>query len=326
MHTNIVKVEINHDRLGLGDGTPNLRSMELKILSADPWAVLRAIEEALEKTDAASATYPAKPAAPSPRRDPLADATRPAGTPAGPERRSLEDAAAATGGVVTHAAGGIPTVVPRGEEPTGLPADPPAPPAAPDATPAELQKGDAVVFALSGDQYTLADGSPCPEALQTLLREAGGRLVVAKVNKRKDCLIALVEGSWAVKLVNGAVAEVKPPTVQPRAAAATPAAAPSAPPKAEPATPATEGSITGQAASDDPAVAASVATAKGMLPKLQAADGVRGVMEELLAAGVPRRHMYGVLVAVKEDVPCVKKQAALKDRVPRLLMIIGQDA
>lgn len=56
--------------------------------------------------------------------DPLTDATRPSGTPPTKAHRELEAVVAESGGELelTHAAGGVPIVVPRGTAPEGLPA------------------------------------------------------------------------------------------------------------------------------------------------------------------------------------------------------------
>ena len=355
MHQSIRKVEItlpeNPDQTW-----PVPRVLKLEVQTADPLGVLEVLERFLSGKPI---ILPGHLAAPT--KDPLIDATRPAGTPRSEEQRALEDEAEAIGGVVTHAAGGVPVVVPAGEEPIGIPVEPATPgvtgavtyagvdqgvagaqpdtegkaiveavrerlftpPAAEPTGVPEVHTGDKVAFQThDGITYVLHDGKPLPADLQRLVAGAEGRLVVQKVSKRKDCLIALVEGGWAVKLVADAaglpaVLEVKPPAVptQPPRRVDTPVAAPAPTPVSPPVVPPTVA---------DPGLAAEVEKAMAILPKLQAADGVRGVMEELIAAGVPREQIFAVCTAIREHVPCVKKQPNLKDRIPRLLMIIGQ--
>lgn len=355
MHQSIRKVEITLPENP--DPFREARVLKLEVQTTDPLGVLEMLERFL------SGKPIILPDAPPPgRKDPLIDATRPAGTPRSEEQRALEDEAEAIGGVVTHAAGGVPVVVPAGEEPIGIPVEPaPTPgvtgavtyagvdqgvegaqpdtegkaiveavrerlfthPAAAEPTGApEVQKGDKVAFQThDGITYVLHDGKPLPADLQRLVAGAEGHLVVQKVSKKKDCLIALVEGGWAVKLVADAagfpvVLEVKPPAVavQPPPRVDTPVAAPAPTPVSPPVVP----PVT------DPGLTGEVEKAMAILPKLQAADGVRGVMEELIAAGVPREQIFAVCTAIREHVPCVKKQPNLKDRIPRLLMIIGQ--
>ena len=380
MHQSIRKVEITIPE-SPDQSWPVPRVLKLEVQTNDPLGVLEMLERFLsgrpivlpgmDVPDAFGVTrttegYLAPSASASRFKDPLIDATRPAGTPRSEEQRALEDEAEAIGGVVTHAAGGVPVVVPAGEEPIGIPVEPATPgvtgavtyagvdqgvagaqpdtegkaiveavrerlftpPAAEPTGVPEVHTGDKVAFQThDGITYVLHDGKPLPADLQRLVAGAEGRLVVQKVSKRKDCLIALVEGGWAVKLVADAVGlpavlEVKPPAVptQPPPRVDAPAAAPEASPvpTAAPAT------ATAPAATADPGLAAEVEKAMAILPKLQAADGVRGVMEELIAAGVPREQIFAVCTAIREHVPCVKKQPNLKDRIPRLLMIIGQ--
>jgi hypothetical protein len=364
MHQSIRKVEITLPENP--DPFREARVLKLEVQTNDPLGVLEMLERFLSGKPI---ILPGTDAPPPGRKDPLIDATRPAGTPRSEEQRALEDEAEAIGGVVTHAAGGVPVVVPAGEEPIGIPVEPATPgvtgavtyvgvdqgvagaqpdtegkaiveavrerlftpPAAAEPTGVpEVQKGDKVAFQThDGITYVLHDGKPLPADLQRLVAGAEGRLVVQKVSKRKDCVIALVEGGWAVKLIADAaglpaVLEVKPPAVasQPPPRVDAPAAAPSSPPPAAPATATAKAAPA--AVVTDPALAGEVAKAMAMLPKLQAADGVRGVMEELLAAGCPHEQMYGVCNAIRESVACLKKQANLKDRVPRLLQIIGQ--
>lgn len=329
MHQDIHKVEITNPENPFD--TSARRVLRLEVWSTDPLGVLEMLERYL------SGKPIILPGHAAPAKDPLIDATRPAGTPRSEEQRALEDEAEAIGGVVTHAAGGVPVVVPAGEEPIGIPVEPVpnTPTCVPGVTAAEVpapsripevQKGDQVSFDRVGDVYVLLDGKPLPGPLQKLLGEAGGHLVVQKVSRRKDCLIALVEGGWAVKLVSNAVGgvsvlEVKPPVVatQPPQRVDAPTGTSQAPQAPQPAA-----APAATPAATDPALAAEVAKAMAMLPKLQAADGVRGVMEELLAGGCPREYMFAVCTAIREHVECVKKQPNLKDRVPRLLMIIGQ--
>ena len=375
MHQSIRKVEITIPE-SPDQSWPVPRVLKLEVQTADPLGVLEMLERFLsgrpivlpgmDVPDAFGVTrttegYLAPSASASRFKDPLIDATRPAGTPRSEEQRALEDEAEAIGGVVTHAAGGVPVVVPAGEEPIGIPVEPATPgvtgavtyagvdqgvagaqpdtegkaiveavrerlfthPAAAEPTGVpEVHTGDKVAFqAHDGITYVLHDGKPLPADLQRLVAGAEGRLVVQKVSKRKDCLIALVEGGWAVKLVADAagfpvVLEVKPPAVavQPPPRVDTPVAAPAPTPVSPPVVP----PVT------DPGLTGEVEKAMAILPKLQAADGVRGVMEELIAAGVPREQIFAVCTAIREHVPCVKKQPNLKDRIPRLLMIIGQ--
>lgn len=364
MHQSIRKVEITLPENP--DPFREARVLKLEVQTNDPLGVLEMLERFLSGKPI---ILPGTDAPPPGRKDPLIDATRPAGTPRSEEQRALEDEAEAIGGVVTHAAGGVPVVVPAGEEPIGIPVEPAStlgvtgavtyvgvdqgvagaqpdtegkaiveavrerlftPPAAaePVGVPeVEVQKGDKVAFQThDGITYVLHDGKPLPADLQRLVAGAEGLLVVQKVSKRKDCLIALVEGGWAVKLVADAaglpaVLEVKPPAVptQPPRRVDTPVAAPAPAPAQTPVSPPVVPPTVA-----DPGLAAEVEKAMAILPKLQAADGVRGVMEELIAAGVPREQIFAVCTAIREHVPCVKKQPNLKDRIPRLLMIIGQ--
>lgn len=360
MHQSIRKVEITLPENP--DPFREARVLKLEVQTNDPLGVLEMLERFLSGRPI---ILPGTDAPPPGRKDPLIDATRPAGTPRSEEQRALEDEAEAIGGVVTHAAGGVPVVVPAGEEPIGIPVEPATPgvtgavtyarvdqgvagaqpdtegkviveavrerlfthPAAAEPTGVpEVHTGDKVAFQThDGITYVLHDGKPLPADLQRLVAGAEGLLVVQKVSKRKDCLIALVEGGWAVKLVADAaglpaVLEVKPPAVPtqpPRVdtPVAAPAPAPAPTPVSSSVVPLTVA---------DPGLPGEVEKAMAILPKLQAADGVRGVMEELIAAGVPREQIFAVCTAIREHVPCVKKQPNLKDRIPRLLMIIGQ--
>lgn len=363
MHQDIRKVEITHPE------NPFDRVLKLEVHTADPLGLLEVLGRYLsgKAASALADEYVGEATRRFYPKDPLIDATRPAGTPRSEEQRALEDEAEAIGGVVTHAAGGVPVVVAAGEEPIGIqvpgaalvpgvvavetpladllrsPVEPithvgvdlgvaaPQTPTSESGGIPEVQKGDKVAFQThDGTTYVLHDGKTLPADLQRLVSAAGGSLVIQKVSKRKDCVIALVEGGWAVKLIADAaglpvVLEVKPPAVasQPPPRVDAPAAAAAAPSSPTPVAPATVKAAPA-AAITDPALAGEVAKAMAMLPKLQAADGVRGVMEELLAAGCPHEQMYGVCNAIRESVACLKKQANLKDRVPRLLQIIGQ--